>query len=77
MVVGALLQTCHCPCAIVLQHLIVHKPETLAILCKAVIAQSHVVTVLAQPLHLIVYLLRDATMFRETVINQKEYSHSS
>jgi hypothetical protein len=40
-----------------------------------IIAQADIIAVLPESFHLIVYLLGDTAMLRESMIYKKEYSH--
>lgn len=76
-VVGALPQSGQTPLAEVGQHLIVNEPASMSPLVEIVVTEMHLVTVLTQSFHLVVYLLTDATGFRKAMVNKKKYSHKA
>ena len=54
--------------SIVADYLIVNVTAAMSVLCKAIVAQSDIVTALTQPFHLIVYFFRNTTMFGKAMI---------
>ena len=47
----------------------------MTILSLVIVAEMHLMTILAEAFHLIANLFRDAAHLRETVIYQKQYLH--
>ena len=70
-VVNTLTQTGYGSYTIIGYYLVVDISLTMTVRGKSIIAQTDIVTVLAKSLHLIMNLLGDTTMLRETMINKK------
>lgn len=62
--------------SIVLKHCFVNKAASMTFRAKVIIAQTYIVTVLLQPLHLVVNLLGYTTVFRKAMIDKEQYLHT-
>ena len=63
--------------AIVAQHIVANEAAAMPVGIEIIITKMHLVTVLTQSLHLIVYLLADAADLGETVIDKEKNLHFS
>ncbi len=75
-IVHSLAKTCPFSFTIIFYHFTINITAAMSTLIKVVVAQPYIVAVLAQSLHLIVYLLRDTAMLGKAMIYKEEYSHS-
>ena len=57
------------------QHIIIHHSYPMSVFTDVVGTHMHFVTILPKPFYLIVNLLADTAMFRETVIYEEKYFH--
>jgi hypothetical protein len=61
--------------SIILDDLTIDISAPMSFWREIIIAQMHIMPILTKSFHLIVNLLRDAAMLRESMIYKKEYSH--